>query len=128
MEYFAIGLFALFTVKHIVADYFLQFSWMIRDKGFYGELGGIAHSGMHAFLTLFVLLLANTGLHIMLLTLLSILDGVIHYHVDWVKSNIWREKKYTSQDQMYWITHGIDQGLHFLTYVLIITIVIWRLI
>ena len=47
---------------------------------------------------------------------------------DWVKSNIWREKKYTSQDQMYWITHGIDQGLHFLTYVLIITIVIWRLI
>lgn len=128
MEYFAIGLFALFTVKHIVADYVLQFSWMIRDKGFYGEIGGIVHSGMHAFLTLFVLLLANTGLHIILLTLLSILDGVIHYHVDWVKSNIWREKKYTSQDQMYWITHGIDQGLHFLTYVLIITIVIWRLI
>ena len=63
-----------------------------------------------------------------LLTLLSILDGVIHYHVDWVKSNIWREKKYTSQDQMYWVTHGIDQGLHFLTYVLIITVVIWRLI
>ena len=92
MEYFAIGLFALFTVKHIVADYILQFSWMIRDKGFYGEIGGIAHSGMHAFLTLFVLLLANTGLHIILLTLLSILDGVIHYHVDWVKSNIWREK------------------------------------
>ena len=88
MEYFAIGLFALFTVKHIVADYILQFSWMIRDKGFYGEIGGIAHSGMHAFLTLFVLLLANTGLHIILLTLLSILDGVIHYHVDWVKSNI----------------------------------------
>ena len=49
MEYFAIGLFALFTVKHIVADYILQFSWMIRDKGFYGEIGGIAHSGMHAF-------------------------------------------------------------------------------
>ena len=125
MEYFAIGLFALFTVKHIVADYILQFSWMIRDKGFYGEIGGIAHSGMHAFLTLFVLLLANTGLHIILLTLLSILDCVIHYHVDWVKSNIWREKKYTSQDQMYWVTHGVDQGLHFMTYVLIILFLVW---
>ena len=125
MEYFAIGLFALFTVKHIIADYFLQFSWMIRDKGFYGEWGGIAHSGMHAFFTLFVLLLANTGLHIILLTLLSILDGVIHYHIDWVKSNVWREKRYTSQDQMYWVTHGVDQGMHFMTYILIILFLVW---
>ena len=125
MEYFTIGLFALFTLKHIVADYFLQFSWMIRDKGFYGEWGGIAHSGMHAFFTLFVLLLANTGLHIILLTLLSILDGVIHYHIDWVKSNVWREKRYTSQDQMYWVTHGVDQGMHFMTYILIILFLVW---
>ena len=125
MEYFTIGLFALFTLKHIVADYFLQFSWMIRDKGFYGEWGGIAHSGMHAFFTLFVLLLANTGLHIILLILLSILDGVIHYHIDWVKSNVWREKRYTSQDQMYWVTHGVDQGMHFMTYILIILFLVW---
>tara|TARA_B100001287_G_scaffold265582_1_gene258662 strand:- start:2068 stop:2454 length:387 start_codon:yes stop_codon:yes gene_type:complete len=128
MEYFTIGLFALFTLKHIVADYFLQFSWMIRDKGFYGEWGGIAHSGVHGFFTLFVLLLAQTDLYLIMLIFLSLLDSVIHYHIDYVKSNIWRTKNYTSNDQMYWITHGVDQGLHFLTYVLIITIVVWRLI
>ena len=46
-----LGLITGFFVKHMIADYYLQFSWMIKDKGTYNAKGGIAHSGLHALLT-----------------------------------------------------------------------------
>ena len=50
-----LAMITLLLIKHIVADYFMQYSWMIRDKGTYGAWGGIAHSGWHGILTLLVL-------------------------------------------------------------------------
>ena len=38
-------------IKHVIADYFMQYSWMIKDKGKYGAWGGLAHSGWHGVLT-----------------------------------------------------------------------------
>ena len=38
-------------IKHVIADYFMQYSWMIKDKGTYGAWGGLAHSGWHGILT-----------------------------------------------------------------------------
>ena len=37
-------------LKHTIADYFMQYSWMIRDKGTYGAWGGAPHSIWHAHL------------------------------------------------------------------------------
>ena len=37
-----LAMITLLLIKHIVADYFMQYSWMIRDKGTYGAWGGIA--------------------------------------------------------------------------------------
>jgi len=113
-------LFLLLT-KHTIADYFLQYSWMIKDKGSYGKWGGIAHAGLHGLFTLFVLTTCGTGL--LLSLLMGLLDSFIHYHVDYVKSNFWKEKKLTSADQLYWITHGIDQFAHVLTYFLIVILI-----
>jgi hypothetical protein len=104
--------------KHVIADYFLQYGWMIKDKGTYGAKGGLAHAGLHGILTLLVL--ASLGMPLFFSLVLGALDAVLHYHIDYVKSNVWKSRGYTSQDQMFWVTHGVDQFAHFLTYVGII--------
>ena len=111
-------LFTLFMIKHTIADYFLQYSWMIKEKGVYGAWGGIAHSGAHALGTLLVL--AILDIPTLYALALSIADGVAHYHIDYVKSNFWKHKNLTPADQQYWMAHGADQLAHFLTYVVII--------
>ena len=108
----------LLMIKHVIADYFMQYSWMIKHKGTYGHWKGMAHSEFHGFLTWIVLMLC--GIPILWAALLGILDTVIHYHVDYVKSNFWKSKKLTPMDQLYWVTHGVDQLAHFLTYVIIV--------
>ena len=64
-------------IKHVIADYFMQYSWMIRDKGNYGVWGGLAHSGYHGILTalVFALFLEQAPLFSILL---GLLDSVIH--------------------------------------------------
>lgn len=114
-----LALITLLIIKHTIADYFMQYSWMIKDKGTYGAWGGIAHSGYHGLLTFVVLLLfVNPDIAF----LFGVLDSIIHYHVDYVKSNFWKSKKLTAMDQQYWIAHGVDQLAHFLTYIGIIYI------
>tara|TARA_B100002019_G_scaffold291296_1_gene311065 strand:- start:881 stop:1240 length:360 start_codon:yes stop_codon:yes gene_type:complete len=115
-----LALITLLSIKHTIADYFMQYSWMIRDKGTYGAWGGIAHSGWHAILTLAVLSIFE--LPLLLILILPVLDGVVHYHVDYVKSNFWKGKNLGPQDQLYWVAHGVDQLLHFLTYVAIVAL------
>jgi len=113
----------LFIIKHSIADYFTQYSWMIKDKATYGAFGGLAHAGWHGILTTAVVW-NLTGLHMFILILLGLLDSIVHYHVDYVKSNVWKTKNYGPNDQMYWVTHGVDQMLHLFTYILIIWILI----
>jgi hypothetical protein len=108
-------LITLLIIKHTIADYFMQYSWMIKHKGTYGHWKGMAHSEFHGFLTWLVLWFM--GIPFLWSVALGILDAFIHYHVDYVKSNFWKEKKLTPMDQLYWVAHGVDQLLHMLTYV-----------
>jgi len=112
-----LAIFSAFIIKHTIADYFMQYSWMIKDKGTYGAWGGIAHAKFHGLLTFLLLLLFVNPLTAFLF---GALDSIIHYHIHYVKSNVWKSKKLGPNDQLYWITHGVDQMLHLLTYVLII--------
>lgn len=118
---FELQLITLLMIKHVVADYFMQYSWMIKDKATYGAFGGTAHASWHGILTGLVLVLC--GIPLIFSIALGILDSIIHYHVDYVKSNIWKAKKLGPADQLYWVTHGIDQLAHFLTYVGIILLI-----
>jgi hypothetical protein len=115
-----LALITLLMVKHVIADYFMQYSWMMKDKGTYGAKGGIAHSSWHGTLTFIVLELFSIGWPISLA--LAIVDAVLHYHIDYVKSNVWKTRGYTPANQMYWVTHGVDQLLHLLTYVAIVAL------
>ena len=115
-------LMSLFVLKHFIVDFPLQTQWMVDEKGTYGRLGGILHSWLHGVATALVLIpfVPGNEYGMMLAVILGLLDGVIHYHVDWAKMNLWRN--FTINDRMYWTLLGIDQMLHYLTYLLIIWI------
>ena len=115
---FELQLITWLVIKHTMADYFFQYGWMIKDKAIYGAKGGVAHASLHGVLTGLVLVMFDVPLFFSIV--LGTLDAVIHYHIDYIKSNVWKDKGYTSQDQMFWVTHGLDQLAHFLTYVGII--------
>jgi hypothetical protein len=112
-------LLALFGIKHFVADFLLQFNFMIKDKGTYGAPGGRDHAGIHGLLTLGILLFFVNPYTALLL---AMLDTFVHYHIDWAKTNL--SQGLTPADRKFWIWLGADQALHYLTYILIIGIIV----
>lgn len=113
-------LITLLTIKHFICDFPLQsFPYMYRNKGTYGHPGGILHASVHAIGTLIVLL-PFTGLAL----ILAVLDMVVHYHIDWAKMNVnakfgWKP----DNSEWFWVSLGVDQLLHYLTYIGIVYII-----
>ena len=117
-------LLALFGIKHFICDFVLQNGKMLKDKGTYGGIGGLSHAACHAIGTLIVLFIVlpwSINSHAVAVILAG-LDGLIHYHIDWIKTNL--NKSYTPADREFWILLGADQGLHYLTYIGIIAILV----
>lgn len=113
----------LLVIKHFIADFVLQSDTMIREKGTYGKKGGIDHACCHAFLTLLFLAPMIAFLPGSLyIWPVAILDGVVHYHIDWAKMNL--SKGLTPADHKFWVWIGIDQLLHYLTYIGIVYVVV----
>lgn len=126
MEY--LTLFTLFILKHFVADFPLQSQRMVDEKGIYGREGGIVHAGIHGWFTMMIIMtfyivngwdVIAAGL---MAALLGLLDASIHYHIDWAKMRL--GKGLTPADRCFWILLGVDQMLHYLTYVLIIGLIL----
>ena len=109
-----IVLLALFGIKHFIADFVLQFPYMLSQKGIYGAEGGIHHALIHAILT-WVILFGFVGTAAVFGALF---DMLAHYHIDWAKQKL--NKGLTPADRKFWIWLGLDQALHYLTYVAII--------
>lgn len=117
-------LLALFGIKHFFADFLWQTPHMLAEKGIYGATGGLEHAGVHALGT-FIVLIAVFPWSIwshLAAAMLSMLDGAVHYHIDWAKTNL--SRGLTPADQKFWVWLGADQALHYLTYVLIIGIIV----
>lgn len=118
-------LLTLFQLKHFLADYPLQNSQMVREKGEYGEKGGIYHSLIHSLLTFTVLGVFNYLVFPISYTLalaIAAIEFPIHYHIDWGKMQM--SKRYTTKDKAFWNWMGFDQLLHQLTYVAFLWIVL----
>lgn len=120
-------LLALLFVKHFVVDFPLQTPYQWQNKGTYGHVGGIIHSALHAI---------GTGLIVVFFipdptplgkflcaTTLALLDGVIHYHVDWAKMSLNKKLGYTPSTNGFWNLLGADQLIHSLTYLVIVVII-----
>jgi hypothetical protein len=114
-----IVLLVLFGVKHFLADFLWQFPFMVQDKGQYGAHGGMTHALLHGVLTFFVLIgFARPEDAVTL----ALIDTAVHYHIDWCKTNL--SRGLTIEDHRFWVWFGVDQALHYLTYIAIIAIIV----
>lgn len=106
-------------VKHYIFDYFVQTKYQFKDKHIYGGDGGMLHAGLHGIGSFIVLWSAGVGFW-SALAVGFLLDTILHYHIDYIKSSslATANPPLTPNDHQYWIMHGIDQGAHFATYVL----------
>ena len=111
----AILIFTAFVIKHFIADFVLQYDYMVREKGQWMKPGGLHHSGIHALGTLAIA--AGFGVGLTLVLLAVIIDAVTHYVIDWSKSQA--TQSLTPLDRSFWIWVGFDQMLHYMVYVLI---------
>ena len=112
-------LLVLFGIKHFLADFLWQFPYMVRDKGQYGAPGGCTHASVHGILTFFVVIGFVRPEDAVTIALI---DSAVHYHIDWAKTNL--SAGLGIEDRRFWIWFGLDQTLHYLTYIAIIGIIV----
>jgi len=110
-------LLALLFAKHWFADFVVQFDYMVAEKGTYGAMGGLHHATIHAVLTILIFLIA---VPLPYAFVLGFIDGVIHYHVDWLKMTINRLRALDIQKNEFWMWLGADQMAHSLTYLALV--------
>ena len=106
-------IFILFTVKHVLADFVLQTSWMWRAKD--KEHGWVApltaHAGCHAGFTLAATLVINPSLW-----WLGVVDFALHGTIDRARAVVGRRLNLVPGHSGWWWLFGIDQALHQLTH------------
>ena len=113
-------LLSLLLIKHYIFDFVLQTEEHIKYKGVYGDKRGIDHSMQHAWGTAAILVVWNPSFfHVAVL--LSAIEGIIHYHIDYIKMKYFQ---YEMGSRKFWLAFGADQLLHNLTYVAIILLFI----
>jgi len=116
------GLLIGLELKHYIADYFMQPGWMIRGKGNLLMPGGYAHAGLHAALSLAVLLLFGSPPALALALFAA--EFALHYALDYAKVAYSRGADPDRQPMRYWALHGTDQLAHQLTYAAMIYVVL----
>jgi hypothetical protein len=117
-----IGLF----IKHFIVDFPLQKPYHYLNKGTYLHAGGIEHAILHTlgtFIVLMVIFPWDIYSHIAAV-ILAIIDGLIHYHIDWVKTKLNTKFNLTPDNPQFWTLLGFDQLLHALTYILLIFMIV----
>lgn len=129
---------SLLLLKHLIVDFYMQTPYMAQNKGTYGHWGGVLHALQHVAGTLVALPIAyflmNMPIQFFLEWMVwptlfaALFDGVVHYHMDWLKTRTCKKKGYfadpklgCSMDQCkkYWRWMGLDQFVHAMTYVVI---------
>lgn len=120
----ALILFFLFITKHFIVDFPLQDAYMYQNKGIYLHTGGVLHAFLHGISTLVILALYYRGNPLVSFGV-SLFDMIIHYHIDYFKIKINKIKNWQcdTSDQFWWMV-GLDQYLHYLTYLFIIYVIL----
>jgi hypothetical protein len=110
-------IFTLLIVKHFIVDFPLQTKYQWSNKGTYGHPGGILHSGLHGIGTYLCLFWYAP----IAAVYLALADMFIHYHIDWAKMSLNARMGWApnTHEEFWWLL-GLDQFLHYLTYVAIL--------
>lgn len=116
-------LFFVLQLKHYAADFVIQTYAQTVRKGIYRDPVGISHSVDHVIGSLIALFIASfiIKLSLPLVILLCFLEGILHYHIDWVKVHF-GIKDITKP--LFWNQFGIDQLAHQLTYLLMVFVLL----
>lgn len=117
MEYI---LFAL-LMKHAVADLLIQSLRPPGDKSKIFSKTNFYHSADHGILTGIVLLAFLIPWELVIA--LAILDFVLHYLIDWSKTNFVKHMDWDRDGKAFWRVQAFDQMGHYLTYMLLIVII-----
>lgn len=108
-------LFLLFT-KHFVVDFILQTEYQWSNKGKFLHPGGVLHSFLHGISSFFIM---KEYIDPELAYEFSLIEGCVHYLIDWSKVNINEYFEWKSNTSpKFWYLLGFDQYLHSLTYLL----------
>lgn len=105
-------------IKHVICDGPLQTLQMVREKSVYGRPQGLFHGLIHMAGCFIVLSLF--GLPLTWATGLAVLDGTIHYHIDFIKENVVKRMGWSYSDSQFWWAIITDQTLHHMTSVVLV--------
>jgi hypothetical protein len=109
-----IGWMVLLTVKHVIADFVLQTSWMAIGKdqrtGWFLPL--LAHCGVHFAVAMALILVVAPRFWFV-----AVIDFAIHITVDRGKGLVASRLGVTQENHhpWFWTLIGVDQALHHLT-------------
>ena len=109
-------------VKHAIADLAMQSFRTPGDKSNLRNPKGWIHAGDHSILTFLVVLIGTFNFTNAIA--IAILDYVLHFMIDFVKTVIIKKYKWNTNQRQYWIAQSIDQIAHFscyLIYILLLT-------
>lgn len=111
-------LFFLFITKHFIIDFILQTERQVQTKGIWGHPVGFSHSFEHGIWSAAILVFfMKTELAIFL----AFSEIFIHYITDFCKMSFGEKD---CQKKQFWINLGLDQYVHYLTYLYLIFIAI----
>ena len=112
------SIFFLLLVKHCIIDLWVQSLLTYKDKkSKYTSLSAQVHYAQHGLGTIFVL---SFFIPLKYAILVGIVDYIAHWHIDFLKSRTQKKFNIKSPEKAYWFLSSIDQGLHYLTYYLIV--------
>lgn len=117
-------LLVLFQVKHLVADYYLQFPYMYENKGkkdgWFSPL--FSHSVVHGIGTLWIMIPYEliVGTNSFWILILPFFDIITHFVIDRWKAT----RKGGPDTSQFWTNLGIDQMLHHLVSIGIIYLLV----
>lgn len=102
----------IFAIKHVIADFILQTSWMATGKDAKSgwALPLLVHCAIHGALALAILLALAPRLWV-----LAVVDFALHLVIDRAKGFCVANFRVTQESQWFWWLIGIDQALHHLT-------------
>jgi hypothetical protein len=111
-----------FQLKHFIADFPLQFPFMLRKHAagwdFIWPLS--LHCAVHAVMTLVIVLAVKPSLWY-----LAVLDFLVHFAMDRIKAGPRFLGRFNdSRRTSYWAAFGFDQMVHHLTHFYIIWVII----
>jgi hypothetical protein len=119
-------LLVVYQLKHFLADYPLQGTYMLGKFKLHGWVRPLAaHAGVHGLLTLAIALLFIGKKSFFVPVALAVFDFTIHFTMDRIKASpnmLGRFKDF--YDKRFWWSLGFDQMVHHLTHYTIIYVLV----